>query len=99
NIEAKSIATPKKRLFTLYLLWSGPVRSGPLRIPEELQESYADRAIKASDKCVSKSKTTHSVEIKPVKLLNFLFYASRYFHVFSSTMGEFTECSEAIFVA
>ncbi|MED6264521.1 hypothetical protein CHARACLAT_015848 [Characodon lateralis] len=80
--------------FTLYLL-----RSGPLPNPEELQEPYADRTIKASDKCGRKSKTTHSVEAKPVKLLHFSHYASRYFHEFCSTMGEFTECSEAIFVA
>ncbi|MEQ2205106.1 hypothetical protein XENOCAPTIV_025614 [Xenoophorus captivus] len=48
---------------------------------------------------VSKSKTRHFVEVKPVKLLHFSFYPSRYFHVFCSTMDEFTECSEGIFVA
>ncbi|MEQ2304643.1 hypothetical protein AMECASPLE_029243 [Ameca splendens] len=55
------------------------LRSGPLRSPEELQEPYPDRAIKASDKYRSKSKTAHSAEVKPVKLL--------YFYVFCSTMG------------
>ncbi|MEQ2281104.1 hypothetical protein AMECASPLE_026953 [Ameca splendens] len=67
---------------------SGPVRSCPLRRLEELQEPYADRAIKSSDKCGTKSKTTYSAEVKPVKLLHFSFYTSRYFHVFCSTMGE-----------
>ncbi|MEQ2297806.1 hypothetical protein AMECASPLE_038489 [Ameca splendens] len=62
--------------FTLYLL-----RSGPLRSPEELQEPYADRSIKAGDKCGSKSQTSNSLEVKP---LHFSFYASRYFHVFGS---------------
>ncbi|MED6253045.1 hypothetical protein ATANTOWER_021314 [Ataeniobius toweri] len=95
--------------FTLNLLQSSrkllhhsdlhPQRSVPLRGTDELQEPYADRAIKASDKYSSKSKTTNFVEVKPVKLLNFWFNASRYFHVFCNTMGEFTDCSEAIFVA
>ncbi|MEQ2292269.1 hypothetical protein AMECASPLE_021357 [Ameca splendens] len=83
----------------LHCICSGPVPSSPLRSLEELQEPYADHAIKASNKCGSKSKTTHSVEIKPVKLLHFSFYASRYFHVFCSTMSEYTECSKAVFFA
>ncbi|MED6243336.1 hypothetical protein ATANTOWER_018570 [Ataeniobius toweri] len=72
-----SAAAAQLRLFTVTLdldcICSGSVRSGPLRS----SDPYADRANKISDKCDSKSKTTHSVEGKPVKLLHFSFYASR----------------------
>ncbi|MED6240725.1 hypothetical protein ATANTOWER_026736 [Ataeniobius toweri] len=87
----------------LWMFYSAPylhcICSGPVRSPEELQEPYADGPIKASEKYGSKSKTSHSVEVKPVKLLHFSFYASRYFHGFCSTMDEFTEFSEALFLA
>ncbi|MED6259789.1 hypothetical protein ATANTOWER_031453 [Ataeniobius toweri] len=73
------------------------LQSGPLRSREKLQEPYADCAVKASDKC--SGKTTHCVDVNPVKLLHFFVYASRCFHVFCSTMGEYTECSKATFIA
>ncbi|MED6249216.1 hypothetical protein ATANTOWER_011046 [Ataeniobius toweri] len=81
DVEAESIATlirasdgkrsPKKRLLLLLLNRSRLSRSGLLQSPKELQEPYADRAIKASDECGRESKTT--CRGQSVVLVSFLF--------------------------
>ncbi|MEQ2233259.1 hypothetical protein ILYODFUR_020070 [Ilyodon furcidens] len=75
--EAKRIRVSRIRAvynvtLDLYCICSGPVRC-------EARRSSKNHTIKAHDKCGSKSKITPSVEVKPIKLLHFSFYACRYF--------------------